>query len=328
MRTQILIPMLFLLAAPLAAQETIRLKNGETVSGRATAYDSAKKVLSFRTSDGKVVEYADEQLNLRSLYMVYSSVIPDDNGKAQLQLANLARDAGLYIYAARRYALAEKADPALKSQIDGELVGLRKSAAVFCLDNARNARASGNKTEVEKWCKIMIDKLPNEPQTAEAREMLNQTYAALRDARDDELETRHAELLSQDLRQGKLRYDRMIQRSKAGLVANNQSQAIQQWDGAIADGKFVLSEIDRVASKYKNDDKVQDGAKKYRKLTIDQLVEDNMNLASLYTTRSSFNEAMKVTNAALALNPKSEAALAQRARIEQASNEGVGWRWN
>jgi hypothetical protein len=72
---------------------------------------------------------------------------------------------------------------------------------------------------------------------------------------------------------------------------------------------------------------VQDGAAKYRKLTTDQMVEVNLHLASLYTTRSSFNDAVKATNAALALEPNNAAALAQRARIEQTANEGIDWRW-
>ena len=96
---------------------------------------------------------------------------------------------------------------------------------------------------------------------------------------------------------------------------------------AVSDGKIVLKEIDRIAKKYKDDPKVQEGAEKYRKLTTDQMVEINLHLASLYTTRSSFNDAVKSTNAALALDPNNAAALAQRARIEQTANEGIDWRW-
>ena len=315
------------LAAPLAAQETIKLKGGQSVTGRATAYDSQKKVLSFRTSDGKDVQYTDDQLDLRSLYQVYASVIPESNGKGQLQLANVARDAGLYKYAVRRYGLAEKADPTLKPQIDQELTVLRRLAADFCLQNARAAKSKGDRAEVEKWCAIMTDKLPDEPQTAEARAMLDQTYAAARNAKDDELESKHAKLLQDDLKQGKLRYDRMIERTKEGLTAKSSSQSIQMWDGALDDGKFVLKELDRIAKKYKDDAQVEDGAGKYRKLTTDQMVEINLHLASMYSTRSSYNDAMKATNAALALDPSNAAAQAQRARIEQASSEGVGWRW-
>ena len=51
------------LAAPLAAQKTIKLKSGAVVKGRATAYDSKDEVLSFHTEDGKDVKYTMDQLD-------------------------------------------------------------------------------------------------------------------------------------------------------------------------------------------------------------------------------------------------------------------------
>jgi hypothetical protein len=319
--------LLVVLAASSSAQETIKLKGGQSITGRATAYDAVKKVLSFRSSDGKEAQYTLDQLDPRSVYMVYSSVIPDDNAKGQLQLANFARDAGLYRHAVRRYGLAEKADPGLKGQIDAELAVLRKSAAEFCLTNAKAAQQKGDAKEVEKWCSLLVEKLPEEPQAAQARAMLELHYTAERNARDDELEKEHTELLQKDLKKGKQHYDRMIERTKEGLTASSSSQQTQLWEGAIDDGQVVLKEIDRIAKEYQDDPKVQAGAEKYRKLTIDQMVEANLHLASLYTSRSSFNNAMEATNAALALDPSNQAALAQRARIEQVANEGIGWRW-
>lgn len=326
MRLYHIVTLCLLLAAPLTAQETIKLKNGERVTGRATAYDSEKHVLSFRKSDGKEVLYTNEQLDLRSLYLVYASVIPEDNGKGQLQLANVARDAGLYKHAVRRYGMAEKADPSLKAQIDSDLALLRRSAAQFCMQNARDAKSAGKSKDVEKWCAILLDKLPEEPEAAEARAMLDATYVALRNAQDDDLEKKHAELLKKDLQDGKRRYDRMFERTKEGLTASSSSKSTQFWEGAIEDGEFVLKELDRIAKEYKDDPKVQEGVVTYRKLTTDQMVEVYMHLASYYSTRTSYDNARKVTNSALALDPKSAVALAQRARIEAAVAES-GDRW-
>jgi tetratricopeptide (TPR) repeat protein len=327
MRTNIILALCVLLAAPSAAQETIKLKNGERVTGRATAYDSEKQVLSFRKSDGKEVQYTNDQLDLRSLYLVYASVIPEENGKGQLQLANVARDAGLYKHAVRRYGLAEKADPSLKAQVDSELAVLRRSAAQFCLQNAKSAQSAGKNKDVEKWCAILLDKLPAEPEAAEARTMLNLTYVAERNAKDDELEAKHKELLQQDLKDGKRRYDRMFERTKEGLTATSSGQSKDLWEGAISDGEFVLKELDRIAQDYKDDSAVQEGVVKYRRLTTDQMVEVHMHLASYYSTRTSYDNALKAANAALALDPKSSVALAQRARIEAAvADSSDRWR--
>lgn len=308
------------LLASVAGAQSIKLSDGTIVRGRATAYDDVKKVLSFRTDDGQDKTYTLDQLDQRSVYMVNTSLVPETSGKGQLQLANYARDIGLYAHAARRYGLAEKADPSLKPEIDKERVILRKEAAVWCMNNANAAKAKGDTQEVERWLTILVQKLPNEPQAAEAATMLEQTYTQQRNARDDELEREHAELIQGDAKQAKMLYDRMIKRAQEGLTARS-SQSEGLWNGSIADGKAVLKDIDRLQKKYASDPKVQDGAAKYRALTISQMIDVYMNLSSMYSVRTSFDQALRAANSALALDPGNETALAQRARVEAASSQ-------
>jgi hypothetical protein len=322
-RSILMLAFLAALAAPSAGQEKIKLKSGKTVSGRATAYDSEKEVLSFRTEDGQEMEYAMDQLDSRSVYLVYSSVIPKDNAKGQLQLANFARDAGLYAHARRRYEYAEQADPGLEAEIERERAVARQRAADYCIANAKAAQAKGDAKETQKWLAILLEKLPNEPQAAEAAAMVEASYAREANARDDALEKEHEELLQKDLKKGKQHYDSMIERTREGLTARNASKSEKLWKSAIDDGEVVLKEIDRLAKKYADDARVQDGATKYRQLTVEQMVEIHLHLASQYTTSSSLKNALREANAALALDPKNGQALAARARIEQASNEGL-----
>jgi len=311
------------LALPAFAQEKIKLKSGKVVSGRATAYDDDKKILSFRTEDGQDQQYPLDQLDSRSVYLVYSSVIPKENGKGQLQLANLARDAGLYEHAARRYGYAKAADPKLAADVEREGNELRRVAAESCLAKAREARAKGDEKEAQKWLAILVERLPNEPQAAEATAMIEQGYAREANARDDALEKEHEALLQKDLKKGKQHYDSMIERTREGLTARNDSKAENLWEKALSDGEVVLKEIAQLQKKYADDERVQEGVARYRQLTIDQLVEVHLHLASQATVQSSFKAAMKHANEALALNPKSTEALSARARIEQAANEGL-----
>src|SRR5262245_6479821 len=116
-RSALVLASIVALGVPFAAQEKIKLKSGQVISGRATKYDSTKEVLYFHTEDGKDVTYTMDQLDARSVYLVYASVIPKDNYKGQLQLANFARDAGIYEHAARRYTYAEQ-DPNLKTDVE------------------------------------------------------------------------------------------------------------------------------------------------------------------------------------------------------------------
>jgi hypothetical protein len=326
LRPALLLAFLAVLAAPTAAQEKIKLKSGKVVSGRATKYDDDKKVLSFRTDAGQDVDYTMDQLDARSVYLVYASVIPKDEGKGQLQLANFARDAGLYEHAARRYGYAEQADPSLKAEVERERDVLRQRAADYCLANARTAQSKGDAKEAQKWLAIILDRLPNSPQAAEAASMVEQGYAREANARDDALEKEHEELLQKDLKKGKSHYDSMIERTREGLTARNASKSEKLWKSAIDDGEVVLKEIDRLAKKYPDDARVQDGATRYRQLTVEQMVEVHLHLASQYTTNSSLKAALREANKALALDPKNGQALAARARIEQASNEGlINW---
>jgi hypothetical protein len=321
-RNPLALVLLAALALPAAAQEKIKLKSGKVLSGRATAYDDDRQILSFRTDDGQERQWPLDQLDSRSAYLVYASVIPKEDGKGQLQLANFARDAGLYEHAARRYGYAREADPALAADVEREVVQLRRVAAEFCLVHAKEAQQKGDEKEAQKWLAMLLERLPNEPQAAEAAAMVEAGYTREANARDDALEREHATLLEKDLKKGKQHYDSMIERTRDGLTARS-SIAEGLWKIAIIDGEVVLNEIERLAKKYPDDPRVQDGVVQYRQLTIEQMIEIHLHLASFYTTRSSLENAMREAKAALALDPKNSQALAARARIELASNEGL-----
>lgn len=318
---------LLFLAGAASASEQIKLKNGTVLRGRATAYDAGKKLLSFRADDGKEASYSLDQLDQRSVYMVSASAVAKDNAQAQLQVANYARDIGLYAHAARHYAYAEKADRALQAEIDRERGVGRGLAAKQCLKNAREALARNDRKEAKEWVATLLEKLSDQPEADAAVALLEEHYARDNEARDDELEREQSALLEKDLKQGKQRYDRMIARTKDGLTSKNSSKARNLWEDGLDDGKFVLKELDRLAKEYRDDEKVQAGVARYRELTRDQMVELHLHLASSYTVHSSYKDALKETNAALALHPNHAQALAARARIEQASSEGLGLDW-
>jgi len=225
------------LVAPLASADNIKTKDGTPLKGRCTAYDAGKKLLSFRTDDGEELQFTLDQLDQRSVYAVNASLIAKDNGKGQLQLANFARDIGLYAHAGRRYGYAEKADPSLKAEVERERAIGRKSAAEYCMKNAQAAIAKKDIADAEHWLTLLVQKLPNEPQAAEASALLEQHYLKERASRDDELERDHDELLENDLKRGKQLYDRMIERTRDGLTAKSSGRSTNLWNGAIDDGK-------------------------------------------------------------------------------------------
>jgi tetratricopeptide (TPR) repeat protein len=315
-------------AAQARVVDTIRMKDGSTLKGYATAYDDATKILSFQTEDGRVLSLKLDQLNTLSVYQVTQSTIPKDNAKGQLQMGNFARDAGLYMHAVRHYGYAEKADPSLKPKIDEERVILRKLAAEFCMDNARKAIEKGDRKEAEKWLTTIVQKLPGEPQAAEATKILDELFTVERAKREETVVSKAPpDLLKTDLKQGKYYYDQMIKFAKQGLTSPGGSpQAINAWESSISNGGSALKEIDKVEKKY-TDAPTRETLTGYTKLVNGQIIEVRLNLASLYTTRSSYNKALGEVNQALAIEPENAQALAARARIEEASSSGILTRW-
>lgn len=313
-------------AAVPASAATIKLKNGKTLTCEIRRYDDASKTLHVRTQDGADAKYTLDQLDARSVYLVNASLIPKNDAKAQLRAANFARDAGLYAHAARRYGEAAKLDPTLKGAVDAEMAKLRRSAVQMCITNARAAVAKGDMAEAEKWAKTLIEKLPNEPEAAEAKAALEQYYEQNRGKKMAAAEQKASEAVKKDAEKARKRYDQMVEKTKKGLQAQNSSQAENLFRQALSDGEAVLKDIDKILAKY-DDPKLDEQADGYRALVVEQMVEVHLHAASQLATQSDYRGAQKEVNQALSLDPKNQQALSMRARIEDYSSRGLGWVW-
>jgi tetratricopeptide (TPR) repeat protein len=258
--------------------------------------------------------------------MLAKSRVDTTSAESELRMANFARDIGLYAHAGRHYKEALALDPSMKAQIEQDQAKNRALAAAWCMSNAQKAAQAGNLPEAEKWLKVILEKAPDEPQAAKARELLDDYYTKNREARDDHIEAADATLLTTDLKRGKQYYDQMVAKNKEGLLASPAgSKAGNAWEAAIKAGDRALVEIDKVA-KEQTDPATQELLQKYRKVVDDQMIEVYTNLASAQTTRSSYQQAMGNVNKALASDPNNSSAISMRARVEEAaSNSGRIW---
>jgi tetratricopeptide (TPR) repeat protein len=318
-----------LIALSLAAHaaDYVKLKDGTPIKGEATAYDEPTKTLTFKLEDGTTRKFTMDELDGRSAYLVNQSRVPKDDAVKQIKLANFARDVGLYAHAARHYEYAAKADPSKKPEIDREVAVLRQKAAVWAMAKAKDAAAKGDKSEAEKWLLKIVEKVPDEPQAAEARTMLDQYYTQTRAAKESKAQDKASDQFKKDVATGKKYYDSMVEKTKDGLTSKRAgSAAANSWESAIKDGDRVVSELDKLDKKY-TDAATKETLAGYRKVVVEQLIEVRLHYASFLTTRSSYNDALAQTNQCLALDPKSEQALSARARIEQAASERGGWIW-
>jgi hypothetical protein len=313
------------LTAPAFASE-LKLKDGTTLTGRAVRYDSPSKTLYYRTDDGRDVHYTLDQFDARSLYVLNASIVPKDDAPKQLMVANYARDIGLYAHAVRRYGETLKTDPSLKATVDREMAQLRRMAAEQCWKNAEAAKAKGDVREAEKWLTTLINKLPDEPEAAKAKTILDDYYAQNRAEKMAQADAKASAELQKHVEKGKKLYEQMVEKGKKGLQARTPSQARTYYDAALKDGQAVLAEIDNIEKTQNLNEGQVASANEYRQIVTEQMVETYLNIASQQTVQTDYNGALRTVNNALALDPKNQSALAARARIEESVNSGWGWR--
>ena len=325
MRPLLTAVLVFALAAAPVSAATLKLKNGTSVQCKVLAYDAPAKTLHVRLETGQEAKYTMDQLDARSVYLVNASLVPKNDANAQFAVANFARDAGLYAHAVRRYQEAVKLDASLKPAVEKEMILLKRSAAEFCMENARAAVSKANYKEAEKWLTILVQKLPDEPEAQQASSMLDNYYEQTRAKEVAAADSKATEAIQKDVANGKKRFEQMVEKSKQGLQAKGNSQSEALFRAAIVDGKAVLKEVDRVEKKY-TDPALQEKVSAYRRIATDQLIEVYMNLASRECVKSDFRGAMNTVEEALALDPQNESALSMRARIEDYSSRGGDWR--
>lgn len=315
------------LSAPLFAADYVKLKNGQTIRGEATAYDEATKSISFKMEDGTVRSFKLDELDGRSVYLVNHSRVAKDNAVGQLRLGNLARDNQLFAHAVRHYEYAVKADLKLRPEVDREVAVLKQKAAAWGMQQAKAALTKGNLAEAEKWLVKLVEKVPDEPEGVEAATLLEQHYTQRRAALESEATAKASEQFKKDLQPGKRAYDELVAKTQKGLTDKNAGPgATKAFESATKEGERALKELDKLDKKY-TDPATRETLAGYRKMVVAQTVEAHLHLASLMTTRSSYKAALAETNKALALDSGNEQALAARARIEQAAAERGGWIW-
>jgi Tfp pilus assembly protein PilF len=110
------------------------------------------------------------------------------------------------------------------------------------------------------------------------------------------------------------------------MSPGGSAQSVNAFENSIANGDRALKELDKVEKKY-TDPQTRETLSGYRTIVNDQIIEVRLHLASVYTTRTSYNRALGEVNSALALDPRNAQALAARAPIEQSANTGIFTRW-
>jgi len=309
----------------LGQQQVLYLASGTTVRGTPIADDGLS--VELRMSDGSGRTYAYTDLDPRSVYRLMKGRASRDDGAAQIEVGNYARDHGYYAHARRHYDQALAADRELGARVEHELGILRERAAGEELAKARTALSKGETGAAEEHLATVLKEFPGERAAESAAAMLNDIHAReatmTRSAPDLEVE------VAADFDKVREYYDRGVEENRKGLLASkNQSRALRHFDSALKNTQKARQEIGGVMKSNEDSPAHRRAADDWERRSLDLVIDVDLNMASIYMTRESFNSALERVNHAIAVDPANQEARNMRARIEvAASNDNWGWGW-
>ena len=210
--------------------------------------------------------------------------------------------------------------------MDGEVALLKRRAAAWAMANAKEAIAKGNLSRGEDWLEKILTKLPDQPEAAEARRMLDAYFDRVHREDVAEVERENKEVLAKELSKAKSAYDEMLAANKTALQSDKVgSKAVRYWEKAIDKGERAHEELDRYEKR--NPESHGELLSTYRGAVDKELVGVHLHLATHWASRGSYNKALAHANQALAVDSDSDRALAMRNRIIDASSRGNPWVW-
>ncbi len=305
--------------------QILSLESGGRVRGTLVFDDGLS--IRIRFADGNTKNYTYDELAPKSVYRLMKAKASYDDGPGQIEVGNYARDVGYYAHARRHYEAAVKADPALEDRVERELAKLRALASQQELVQAQAAYRDGRTVEAEDHLAHLLREFPDEEAADSATAMLGEIRAreagTTRSAPDQSAEIQAA------LAPAQKAYARSVEANRDGLLAGSSfSKATKHFKRSVSEGEKSRKLLARVIDRNPDDRLLVQAAAALDRQVLDVVVDANVNMASVYMTRQSFNNALAAANHAIALDSKSQEARAIRARIElAASNDGFGgWR--
>lgn len=331
MRTLLL---LFLSAiAPAQGARSYQLKNGDVIQAEILDVDKAQdqvRLKFFQGGGSGIVTRRLSDFSPHSQFNVLRTTIPEGDIEGHVQLAEFAVSNGLI--AAGKRELLHARDLANDEGIAPDLEQKLMDQAVTILDGLLQAMLKEGKMNDAK---LLLHEIMAGPRLTDAQK---QHFTDLVAGKSKEIkeanakaraDQRAAELSAEQQRVLKPLQDAMQRGSQLQQQAlkslQNQSQALNAYGAAAREFQAVQQEVEKQTRTYSNDkDLVSELAALSRQAQGD-LINCLLGEASIYTTRSSFNQALGMVGQVLAMDSQNQQALNMRARIEIAANSDDGY---
>jgi tetratricopeptide (TPR) repeat protein len=332
MRT--LVVSIFFLAAAGASQasELIFLKDGTVVKGEVTA---STETSVTAVVGGTTYTVSADKFDPHFFYRVRDKALGND-AAGRIQLAKYAVMNDMFTRAKAQVDQAEAIDPEFVKKFRAEeLPKIAEGIAGRLLKAARRAQRAGSTKMAKKYASIILVKFEGTKAEVEAETVLEEVQktiddktAALRAQRAkmaQQLEDAKARLAAAE-RENVLKpvekvLDSASRLNHLGLKAKGMTDAKNKFEAAGAKYENALRMVDK-RLKNSTDEEATKNLQHLQQEARDGGVQAYLNAANAYSSRGSYQNATKMTNRALALDPNSQEAKSLRASVSTASG---GW---
>jgi len=307
----------------LGESQILYLAGGNTVRGVLVADNGL--AIELRSTDGSTRTYTYDELDPRSVYRLMKGRAPKGNAAAQIEVGNYARDVGYYAHARRHYQQALDDDPAVQAQVDEAMATLRQAASQAELTAASDALTKGDSKTAEEHIAVILTEFPDEPAATSAAAMLGDMQA--REASTTRSAPDRSAEVTRDFAKAQKAYDKAVALNREGLLnTKKQSSALKSFGSAIESCESVQKDVASVLKKNPDSAPHRSYGKQLDGDAVALMVATNLDMVSIYMTRSDYQSALQSVNHALAVDPGNAEARQARARIETASSDD-GWGW-
>ncbi len=332
MRTLAVAILLFAAAGVCQAAELIFLKDGTVVKGEVTA-STEKSVTAV--VEGTTYTVSAEKFDPHFFYRVRDKALGND-AAGRIQLAKYAVQNDMFTRAKAQVDQAEAIDPEfVKKFREVELPKIADGIADRLLKAARRAQRAGSTKMAKKYASLILIKFEGTKAEAEAEKVLDEVQKTI----DDKTAALRAqrEKMAQQLEDAKARQvaverenalkpiekvlDSATRLNHLGLTAKGMTDAKNKFETAAVKFENALR-MAETRLKSSTDEETTKNLQHLQQEALSGGVQAYLNAANAYSSRGSYQNATKMTNKALALDPNSQEAKSLRASVSTASG---GW---
>ena len=329
---------LSLFAAGAAAKDQlIFLKGGRVFRGEVLKSDWDTFTLKVKHDNG-TEEIADvpAEYFVRYFYYTVREQARRDEPKGRMHLTKLCIENDMFSRAKIQLDRAEAADAAVVADfMKNEFPAIKEGLADKLLSHAKRSLRQGSTKSAKKWASLILTKFEGTAAEPEAEKLLSEVQAkidekkAAKRAQRRRSQKAKAEIDAREVARkrdatlGPIEklMDDAAKANERGLRARNMSEVKTGFETA---GKKYESAIKRAENGLKSatDETVTTALSEMKADATNGAVQAYLNMAHSLSARGSYNQAVKWTNRALALDPNNAEAKAARMEI---STTAAGW---